>query len=130
MHRDLKEEVQVRFKGDFKLYQAELDVWRKEFNDVRPHEALDMKTPSEIYVKSKRKYYDDEPEIDYPDEYQIRKVTKDGQIKVYNDYYFITTALHGYHVGLKVADSDKFDVYFSDLMLGTLNLKTISFKAV
>lgn len=130
MHRDLKEEVQVRFKGDFKLYQAELDVWRKEFNDIRPHEALNMKTPSDIYVKSKRKYYDDEPQIEYPNDYQIRKVNKVGKIRLYSDYYFITSALCGYHVGLKVANSDKFDVYFSNLMLGTLNLKTISFKAI
>ena len=130
MHRDLKEEVQVRFKGDFKLYQAELDMWREEFNTVRPHESLNMKTPAEVYVKSKRKYHEDLSEIDYPAEYQIRKVGKHGHIKLFNDYYFITTALQGYPVGLKVADSDKFDVYFSDLMLGTLNLNTISFKAV
>jgi transposase InsO family protein len=30
--------------------------WRNIFNTVRPHEALDMKTPAEVYLKSKRKY--------------------------------------------------------------------------
>ena len=40
MHKDLMEEVQVRYLGDAKLYQAELDRWRDEFNTIRPHEAL------------------------------------------------------------------------------------------
>jgi putative transposase len=130
MHRDLKSEVQVRFTGDHKLYQAELDMWREEFNTVRPHEALDMKTPSDVYIKSKRKYANSETEIDYPKDYQIRKVNNTGHIKLFNEQYFITSALRGYYLGLKTADTDQMDVYFSEYMLGTININTISFDNV
>lgn len=130
MHKDLKNEVQVRFKGDFKLFQAELDLWRKEFNDIRPHEALDMKTPADVYVKSKRKYSNEDPQIDYPSDFQIRKVNQLGHIKLFNERYFITTALKGYHVGLKIIDNDQLDVFFSNYMIGTININTVSFKTV
>ena len=47
MHRDLKDSVQVRYRGHARTYQAELDLWRDEFNNIRPHEALGMKIPAE-----------------------------------------------------------------------------------
>ncbi|MDD3965755.1 MAG: integrase core domain-containing protein [Candidatus Neomarinimicrobiota bacterium] len=130
MHRDLKREVQVRFQGDYQLYQSELEIWRKEFNELRPHEALDMITPSEVYVKSKRKYVDTEGAIEYPSDYQLRKVSSAGHIKLFDNIYFITTALKGYNVGLKTIDSEELEVYFSDYMLGIININTVSFKAV
>ncbi|MCK4813781.1 MAG: DDE-type integrase/transposase/recombinase [Candidatus Marinimicrobia bacterium] len=130
MHRDLKNEVQVRFRGDHKLYQAELDIWRDEFNTLRPHEALNMKTPSDLYVNSKRKYFDTETEIDYPNDFRIRKVNNTGCIKLFNEQYFITSALRGYQLGLKTVDEEKLDVYFSDYILGTINIDTMSFATV
>jgi hypothetical protein len=33
-----------------------LDLWRQEFNYERPHEALGMRCPAEIYQNSNRKY--------------------------------------------------------------------------
>lgn len=132
MHRDLKHDVQVRFRGDYPLYQAELDMWREEFNTVRPHEALDMKTPAEIYIKSKCKYVDTEDKniIWYPADYQIRKVSSVGEIKLFDEKYFITTALKGFYVGLKTMDTEQMEVYFSEYMLGIINVNMMSFKAV
>lgn len=130
MHRDLKKEVQVRFHGDYKLYQSELEIWRNEFNELRPHEALDMKTPAEVYVKSKRKYKDDPGEINYPSNYRLRKVSSAGGIKLFDEKYFITTALKGYDIGLKTINNEEFEVYFSEYMLGIINVNAVSFKAV
>lgn len=97
---------------------------------MRPHEALDMKTPAEVYVKSKRKYKDNLGEINYPSNYQLRKVNQVGVIKLFDEKYFITTALKGYHVGLKTINNEEFEVYFSEYMLGIINVNTVSFKAV
>jgi transposase InsO family protein len=49
MHKDMKRELQGNISGDMKAHQQEFDRWRKEFNEVRPHEALGMKTPEEAY---------------------------------------------------------------------------------
>jgi putative transposase len=127
MHKDLKEEVQVRYTGDAKLYQAELDTWRDEFNTLRPHESLEMKTPAEFYHPSKRKYKAAPELIEYPSDYQVRKVSACGEIKIKGNNYFITTALRKYLLGLKVVNASQMAVYFASVFLGKVDLETISF---
>jgi transposase InsO family protein len=128
MHRDLKERVQVRFRGKVKQYQAELDLWREEFNGIRPHEALGMKTPQEVYTPSHRKYTGDIPEIDYPTVYEVRRVNRKGCIRYRRQPFFITTSLSEYPVGLKTIDSLQLAVYFARVRLGIIDLKTLSFS--
>jgi putative transposase len=128
MHRDLKEAVQVRFRGNADQYQAELDQWKTDFNEVRPHEALDMKRPADIFVKSTRKYPGDDLEFDYPSDFMLRKVRADGHIKVFSHTFFLTTALAKCVVGLKVIDSHKIAVYFTNMLLGSINLEVLAFK--
>ncbi|MDR1955382.1 MAG: hypothetical protein LBQ30_00835 [Treponema sp.] len=45
MHEEMKRELPGKINGN----QKEFDPWRKVFNGVRPHEALGMKTPVEVY---------------------------------------------------------------------------------
>jgi len=111
-----------------KQYQAELDLFKEEFNQVRPHEALGMKTPKEVYVPSHRKYTGQTPEIDYPSDYEVRKVSNLGFIKYNNQSFFITSALKEYMVGLKTVDTHRLAVYFTQVLLGILDLNTLSFS--
>ncbi len=64
MHKDIRLEVQSVVKGDLNHNAASLEVWRRDFNEKRPHEALNMKTPSEVYKKSSRKYKGTPDKID------------------------------------------------------------------
>lgn len=52
MHRDLSREVQSRIEADRATQQASLDVWRQSFNEERPHEAIEMRVPRDLYKKS------------------------------------------------------------------------------
>jgi transposase InsO family protein len=62
MHLTLKKEA-TRPPGFNSLQQqARFDAFVDEFNAERPHEALDMKCPAEIYLASSRRY-DRLPEI-------------------------------------------------------------------
>ncbi len=56
MHRDLKADIQKQIKSDALEIQKALDLWRHEFNTVRPHEKLGMKCPGDVYQKSERVY--------------------------------------------------------------------------
>ena len=47
MHRDIRMELEPDTAE-----QAALDLWRQEFNRERPHEALGMKCPAEVYQHS------------------------------------------------------------------------------
>ena len=48
MHADIRVDIQDDAAYSFKLQQIACDAWRDEFNFVRPHEALAMKTPGEL----------------------------------------------------------------------------------
>lgn len=119
MHRDIRDNLEI-----YRLHsQAELDEWRREFNYIRPHEALGMKTPGDVYVKSRRLLPSDPPHIVYPSPYHERKVIPGGYIKFKNDCYFLTTSLTGHHVGLKYVDPSNVEVWYDYLMLGIINLE-------
>lgn len=63
MHRDLAAEVQYAAPGSLSELREALELWRQSYNQERPHEALAMKTPAEVYTPSPRRY---EGDIDSP----------------------------------------------------------------
>lgn len=125
MHRDIAAEIQGRIPGGLKANQIVLDEWVKEYNSVRPNEAIGMLTPDEVYHKSERKYEGDFDELEYPMGFQVRKVIKSGEIIVNGIRITIGASLRGLQVGLKPVEDDKFQVYIADFLLGTLD--TISY---
>lgn len=127
MHRDIRFEVQGVAKGDLSSHASSLEEWRKEFNQVRPHEALNMKTPAEVYKKSTIKYTGTPDKLDYPDRFIERKVNTIGCIIFEQQKFFLTTTLKGWTVGLEPKNTDEFDLYFSNLNLGSINLETSAF---
>jgi putative transposase len=126
MHKDLKNEVQKRYKGSLNQYQQILDLWREEFNTERPHEALGYKTPSEVYTKSERKYIESE-ELIYPFGFERRKVMYNGSIKIKGVEIPISSALRGYHVGLSPNTDKRMDLWFNEFLLGGVDLVTYKF---
>ncbi|MCR5522549.1 MAG: DDE-type integrase/transposase/recombinase [Clostridia bacterium] len=128
MHADMAKEIEGKVPGGIRANQVVIDCWVKEYNSVRPNEAINMKTPDEIYVKSDRKYLGDYDEIEYPPGFQVRKVNNAGTIIVKGLRPVIGYALRGLQVGLKpIADSNSFDVFLSDFLLGTLDMDSVCF---
>jgi transposase InsO family protein len=127
MHRDIRFEVQAVTKGDLKHNAASLEVWRRNFNEKRPHEALNMKTPSEIYKKSTRKYKGTPDKIEYPNNFIERRVNNVGQINVNDQRIYLTAALRGWTIGLDPKNANELDVHFANLNLGSINLETHAF---
>jgi hypothetical protein len=122
MHRDIGAELEPR-TGD----QAALDLWREEFNQERPHEALGMKCPAQVYQASPRRYAGSPEDLDYPGMYS-RKVTHDGTIKWQQVMFFVSTSLTGWSVGLKPLGDGRLEVWFGRLLLGWIDPGTESFQ--
>jgi putative transposase len=123
MHRDLSREVEALGETD----QKALDLWRESFNEQRPHEALQMRCPGEVYVSSPRKYAGTPEELDYP-QMCARRVGKHGTIKLDGESHFLSTALTGWSVGLKPIGAALLEVWFGRLLLGQIDLTTSSFN--
>ena len=128
MHKDIADEIEGKVPGGISANQAVLDEWVKEYNSVRPNEAIGMKTPDELYTKSERKYTGDYDELEYPIGFLVRKVTGGGEIILNGVRLTIGYALRGWHVGLKpLDDGHSFLVFIADFLLGTLDLDSYCF---
>jgi transposase InsO family protein len=107
--------------------QAALDQWREEFNGQRPHEALGMKCPAEVYVNSTKPYAGTPDDVTYPG-MSCRQVSKIGCIRWEGVKLFIGTSLAGWSVGLQPLADGQIEVWFGRLLLGWIEPATESFQ--
>lgn len=124
-HLDIQRELRGKVLPD---QQSGFDLWCREFNQERPHEALGMKCPADWYVASERKYEGPPDDLVYEAGMAARRVSKVGEIRWRHTRVFISTALAGWSVGLEPCAEGKYHVYFGRLMLGQLHDTTASFR--
>ena len=81
-HRTMKDEL-LKHTVMQDIYDADhqFQIWRDKYNNVRPHEALGMKCPAEIYVPSKRIYKDTVKPYEYGGQYHVIKVNSWGYVR-------------------------------------------------
>jgi transposase InsO family protein len=127
MHADIAREIQGKICGGIAANQAALDIWRQEYNDLRPNEAIGMLTPSEVYTPSDRKYSGDYDDIEYPIGFLSRKVLRSGEIAVFGFRVTIGSSLRGLTVGLHPVSDHFYDVFLADFLLGKLDMTSCCF---
>lgn len=122
MHLTLKKEA-TRPSGMNSLQQqARFDDFLREFNTERPHEALAMKTPAEMYAPSPRPY-SGLPDISYPLHDREVVVTACGRICMHRKRVNVSTVLAGQRVGIKEVDEGIWIVSFMQYDLGYIDLE-------
>jgi transposase InsO family protein len=122
MHLTLKQET-TRPPGMNSLQQqARFDAFLQEFNAERPHEALAMKCPAELYTASTR-HYDGLPDLAYPFHDRDILVTACGRICMHRKKINISTVLAGQRLGIKEVDESIWLVSFIDYDLGYIDLE-------
>jgi len=127
-HERLHLDVEQELRGaELAEQQAGFDEWRKTFNQERPHEALGMKSPAEVYSQSERKFEGTPDDLEYKG-MDSRKVAKWGSISWGSRWVFISGALAGWSVGLERCTEGKHNVWFGRLLLGQLEERTLSFE--
>src|SRR6516225_5804619 len=122
MHRTLKMEATRPAGSNFLQQQAKFDAFVHEFNNERPHEALDMKYPADIYKPSTRPYRGI-GELSYPFHDRTALVTCCGRICIYKKKINLSTSLAGQAVGIKEVDDGICLVSFMDYDLGYIDLE-------
>ena len=122
-HRTLKAETTKPPRCDLRNQQRAFDVFRKEYNEERPHEALGQRTPTTSFALSPRRY--PRPLMvfvsDAPWDHAVR-IDKDGCLRWRNKRIFISTALAHEDVELRYEESlQKWHVVFGPLSIGWLS---------
>lgn len=120
MHRTLKKEATRPPAHSYSEQQAVFDRFRKEYNKERPHEALDDRTPAELYRPSPRPLPKETPGLDYPEHFERRQVRQDGCIRWHGQFIFVSEVLVGEPVGLEEVDEGTWSLYFGSLLLARL----------
>lgn len=81
-HRTMKHEFLKynRFENVSEA-NAALQQWRNKYNYVRPHEALGMKCPADVYSASDRQYHDKVSTFEYGGQHHVIKVNSWGYVR-------------------------------------------------
>ena len=124
MHRTLKQGTTHPPGSSLKSQQEKFDAFQKEFNEERPHEALQMKRPAEVYRPSLREMPERIETYDYPKQYVVRRVSRCGTIRVFGNQVFLSQTLNEEYVGLEEVDDGVYDVFFCFYLIGRYELQT------
>jgi transposase InsO family protein len=122
MHLTLKQEATRPAGANILQQQAKFEAFIEEFNQERPHEALQMKCPAEVYTASTRPYQGI-PEPHYPFHDRTVMVTSCGRLCLYRQKINLSKSLAGQAVGVKEVDSGIWLVTFMGYDLGYIDLE-------
>jgi transposase InsO family protein len=125
MHRDLKAEATRPPGTGWISQQRKFNAFREEYNQVRPHESLSMRTPNEVHRQSEREYAQRVQEWAYPVSHKVKLVTVNGALRWGREgFIMVTTALSGRDVGLEPVEDGIWIVHYRHVALGVLSERT------
>lgn len=113
MHLTLKKETAKPAQMNLLQQQARFDDFVEEFNLERPHEALEMKFPDELYQKSSQ-IYAGLPPVEYPMHDRVILVTSCGRICIKKLKINLSQVFAGQAVGIKEVNDKIWLVTFMD----------------
>jgi transposase InsO family protein len=129
MHRTLKAETTRPAGANSLQQQASFDAFKSEFNTERPHEAIAMKTPAELYTPSSRAY-EGLPDLHYPFHDRDIIVTNCGRICMHRKKINISHVLAGQKLGIKEVDDGIWLVSFMRYDLGYIDLEQRTLQTI
>ena len=115
------ERARARPDGSLWLEQNWLDAFRKEYNELRPHEALNMSSPSSLWRPSPRAYDPNPPAWEYGEGTELRKVNSDGDIYINDFPWKVSKALRRQRVQIQRMDQ-KILVFFCKTLVREIDL--------
>ncbi len=120
MHLTLKIETCSPPRSTLGWQQRAFDRFRRVYNEERPHQALELRTPASLYEPSPRRMGDSDPKLHYPfsDRYQV---AGDGTILWGRRRLFISSALAGEIVGINHLDGRYTQVAYAEVVLGFID---------
>ena len=98
-HRTMKDELlKHQVFNNLKDANYNIQCWRNKYNNIRPHEALNMRCPAEVYVPSNRKYVDKVKKHEYSGEYHTIKVNSWGYVRFGGWQVYLSETMVGEYI--------------------------------
>lgn len=122
-HRTLKDELlkHVTFE-DIEDADRQLQNWREKYNNIRPHTALDMKCPADVYVRSSREYSEEIKNYEYSGEYRMIKVNSWGYIRFADWQVYLSETMKNELIEIRpnITD-DRFDLCYRNYRIAAIS---------
>lgn len=122
MHGALQAAIRKRKAGP--LQQSWLDEFRREYNEIRPHEGIGMVTPATRWQPSPRQFNPAPPDWQYPPDWLTQRLAQQGQLGYAGRRWEISRALRGQLVGIQTLSPTRVLVHFCNMAVRELDLKT------
>jgi len=120
MHRTLKADVASPPRSSWAEQLQAIESWQREFNHLRPHEALAMQTPASLYRPSARPYPEVVGDPEYPAHFETRRARADGVIGVREVSVSLGVVVARESIGLEPIDDGLWHLWFGPVFLGCL----------
>jgi transposase InsO family protein len=125
MHKTLKEEATLPPSANLRKQQERFDSFRREFNEIRPHEALGQSRPAELYRPSPRPFPETEPKPEYPAHYEVRRVSRNGGIRWKGEWLNVGHSLIEENVGMEEVDTGVWSVFYYRQLIGRFDERNL-----
>lgn len=107
-HRAMKDELLKHIEiCDIADAEIQLGKWRDKYNNQRPHEALGMKCPADVYVPSNRMYSDEVERYEYGGNYHVIKVNSWGYVRFDRWQVYLSETMMGEYIEFRPNGSDE-----------------------
>ena len=120
-HRTLKQRTTCPPAASGAGQQRRFRTFCREFNHVRPHEALHQTPPARHYAPSARHLPHHISPLSYPAHFELRRVGSNGCIRWHTRSVFVTSVLEGEILGLEERAPGRWAIYFGPHYLGLFN---------
>ena len=121
MHRTMKAECCKPPSANGAAQQQRFDRWRKEFNEERPHEALGMRVPADVYRPSAKRLDERIKPRLYPLGTETRRVSAAGFISLNGGSCYVGESFGGVEIALtEDATSGLTLVRYANVSLGSM----------
>lgn len=120
LHRTLKAETASPPAASLRAQAERLRVFRRVYNEERPHEALGLVTPASVYATSPRCWSGRLSGPEYAADTEVRRVRTSGEIKWAGATVYISTALVGELISLEQSESGVWRVHYGPVLLGEI----------
>ena len=125
-HRAMNQELLKHYTPkDLADAERVFNEWRNCYNNERPHEALAMKCPSDIYVPSERSYRDTGKKYEYSGQYHVIKVNNWGYVRFDCWQIYLSETMVNEHIEFRPnPNRDTFIACYRNFAIGEFDVHT------
>ena len=120
-HGCYQREVVTSGAADRRVMQKRSNRWLARYNQERPHEALEQRTPAQVYRPRRRACPEVLAPLKYPPGWEVRRVRNRGHIKWRGRLRFMGRAFVGQTLGLKSGPLHHWEVFLGRQLIGPLH---------